>query len=59
MKNKFAISRTTPQAMRRVLILASRLTDPGKRSMSPVTSGARLSRSDQKVLQRIYSGNLN
>jgi hypothetical protein len=59
MKNKFATSRTTPQAMRRVLILASRLSDPSTRSVSPVASVARLRGDYQQVPQRISFGSLN
>ena len=59
MKNKFATSRTTRQAMRRVLILASRLSDPGARSVSPLASAAGLNERYQRAPQRISSAGLN
>jgi hypothetical protein len=59
MKNKFATSRTTRESMRRVLILASRLSDSDNSSGSLAPRGARLNRSFQQALQRISSESLN
>ena len=59
MKNKFATSRTTRESMRRVLILASRLSDSDNSSGSLAPRGARLNRSFQHALQRISSESLN